>query len=437
MGVWSRVGAALGLKRSAADDWLAGKDLDFSSRSATGIPINQQTALQATTAMSCVRILSEDVSKMGPGLFSRRPDGGRDVLSNHWLADLLWQPNDWQTWPEFCRQMVAAFLLRGNAFAVLVRDGRGQVTMMVPINPDRVALWESPDGSLFWMVTRAGLHELAVLRGQPLLIPYDDVFHLKDLSANGLIGLSPIALAREAIALSLAQEQQQARLMGNGARPSGILTTDKTLTKEVAARLKADWNELHGGLLNSGRTAVLEAGLKWQALSLSSVDLQFLQLRQFQVIEICRIFRVPPHMVGDSSQRLMGSALVQLAQDYRNSTLTSHSDIWERRLDLTFGLRRQGMFVDFDETTLLKADLTARYTAYRVGRLSGWLTTNEIRLAEGLDPKDGGDTLMQPLNMGPVDGSDMTGVAPDGAGKPTETVSPDAGPDSPDAAPGA
>jgi HK97 family phage portal protein len=150
--------------------------------------------------------------------------------------------------------------------------------------------------------------------------------------------------------------------------------------------------------------------------------MQFLQLRQFQVVEICRMFRVPPHMVGDSSQRLMGGALIQMAQDYRNNTLTSHSDLWERRFDFTFGLRKEGMFVDFDESTLLKADLTARYTAYRVGRLSGWLTTNEIRIAEGLDPVDGGDTLMQPLNMGPVDGSDMTGQAPDGAGQPSDTV---------------
>jgi HK97 family phage portal protein len=424
MGFWSRVGTALGVTRAAADinnDALF-TNIGFSAPSVTGIPITQQTALQATTVMACVRIVSEDISKMPPGLFGRRADGGRVRIEDHWLADLLWKPNDWQTWPEFCRQMVIAFMLRGNAFAVMTRNMRNQVTALVPINPDRVVLWQSPDGSLFWAVTRSGLHEVAVLKDFQWLIPYEDVFHLKDVSSDGLVGTSPIMLAREAIGLSLGQEHQYARLMGNGARPSGILTTDQKLDKTSAERLKADWKELHGGLQNNGKTAVLDAGLKWQPLTLTAVDMQFLQLRQFQVIEICRMFRVPPHMVGDSSQRLMGGALIQMAQDYRNNTLTSHSDIWERRLDFTFGLRKQGMFVDFDESTLLKADLTARYASYRVGRLSGWLTTNEIRIAEGLDPVDGGDTLMQPLNMGPVDGSDMTGQAPDGAGQPSDTV---------------
>jgi HK97 family phage portal protein len=137
--------------------------------------------------------------------------------------------------------MVIAFMLRGNAFAVMTRNMRNQVTALVPINPDRVVLWQSPDGSLFWAVTRSGLHEVAVLKDFQWLIPYEDVFHLKDVSSDGLVGTSPIMLAREAIGLSLGQEQQYARLMGNGARPSGILTTDQKLDKTSAERLKADW----------------------------------------------------------------------------------------------------------------------------------------------------------------------------------------------------
>lgn len=380
--------------------------------------------MQATVVMACVRILAEDVSKMTPILYRRRADGGRDEVTNHWLSDLLWQPNDWQTWPEYCRQMVSAFALRGNAYAVMIRNGRGEVTALIPINPDRVALWESPDGSLFWLVTRSGLHEMAVLRGLQLLIPYDDVFHLKDLSANGLVGLSPITLAREAIGLSLAQEQQQARLMGNGARPSGVLTTDKTLTTDIAKRLKDNWRELYSGIANTGQVAVLEAGLKWQALSLNSVDLQFLQLRQFQVIEICRLFRVPPHMIGDLTRGTMQN-IVQQAQEYRNNTLTSHTDIHERRFDFSFGLRKQGLFVDFDESTLLKADLIARYNAYRIGKFGGWLNTNMILIGEGMNPiGPEGDVFWSPTNMTDAQdigiGSEASGQAPEGAGKPAQ-----------------
>ena len=411
-------------KRSTSDEEWGWRGGLWSSPSATGINIDQQSAMQATAVMACVSVLSEDISKLTPQIFQRvdvagHEDGGRQVAKNHFLYNLLWRPNDWQTWPEFCRQMVTGYLLRGNAYAVIIRDGRAKPQMLVPINPDHVALWEAASGELFWMVTRAGLHEKHVLRNEPLLIPYDDVFHLKDLSANGLIGQSRIALAREAIALSLGQEQQYARLMGNGARPSGMLTTEQKLTADAAKRLKDNWDAIHGGLLGSGKTAVLEQGLKWTSLTLTMSDMEFLASRMFQTVEICRLFRVPPHMVGDLSKGTFNN-IVQQSQEYRNNTLTSHTEVWEKRLDFQFGLRDMGLFVDMDESSLLKADITARYNVWRVGKLSGILTTNEIRIAEGLEPMEGGDELFQPLNMGPL-GSDMTGTPPDGAGKPSDT----------------
>jgi len=429
----------------------------WSTTSATGIRVNQQTALQHSGVMACACILSEDVSKMTPRLLRRsdvtttrrtpRPGSadpaqtieepvehkgaGREVIGHkdHPLAALLHRPNDWQTWPEFARQMVIAFVLRGNGYAVILRNRRGDPVMLVPINPDRVQMWQAPDGSLFWMVTRSGLHELFVLRNEPFLIPYENVFHLKDLSGDGLVGSSRIALQCETIALGIAQRQQYARLIGNGARPSGILTTDQRLTETSAQRLRDQWNAVNQGLVNSGKTAVLEQGLKWMPLGVSSVDLQFLQLLGFNIIDICRIFRVPPHMLGDMSKGTFNN-IVQQSQEYRNNTLTSHTDIWEHRFDFTFDLADQGLFVDFDESALLKADLTARYNAYRVGILTGFETQNEVRVAEGLPPMEGADELLRPVNM---IGSDQGGDNP-GAGKPSEKVTVD---DQPlDAAPG-
>ena len=401
----------------------------WGSPSATGIKIDQQTALQATAVMACVRILSEDVAKMTAALFHRfdkgiHKNGAREKVGvkEHPLAALLHRPNDWQTWPEFCRMMVVAFCLRGNAYAVILRNRRGDPIMLVPINPDRVALWQAPSGELFFWVTRSGLHELYVLRNEPLMIPYEDMFHLKDLSSDGLIGTSPIGLAREAIGLSLGQEQQYARLMGNGARPAGVLSTEQKLTEQTAARLRADWERMNSGLANSGRTAILEQGLKWTQLTIDSVDLQFLQMRQFQVIEICRIFRVPPHMVGDLAKGTFNN-IVQQSQEYRNNTLSSHTDIWEKRLDFTFGLHEGDFEVDFDETALLKADLTARYNAYRIGVLTGWQTRNEVRVLENMQPLDGLDEPIVPANevAGTNLGSDMGGDNP-GAGKPSQTI---------------
>ena len=418
-------GAQLATRGMSGDTESCWNGFAWSSPSATGIQINQQTALQATAVMACVRILSEDVSKMTPRMYRRytigeHKNGARDRLGSidHPLAKLLITPNGWQTWPEFCRMMMIAFCLRGNAFAVILRNRRGDPVMLVPINPDRVSLWQAPDGGLFWWVTRSGLHELNILASMPLLIPYEDVFHLKDLSADGLVGTSPIALAREAIGLSLAQEQQYARLMGSGARPSGVLTTDQRLTEQSASRIRADWENMNAGLANSGRTAILEQGLKWTPLTISSVDLQFLQMRQFQVIEIARIFRVPPHMLGDMARGSFNN-IVQQSQEYRNHTLTSHTDIWEKRFAFTFGLEDDVEEIDFDETALLKADLTARYNAYRVGVLTGWDTRNEVRVAENKKPLPGLDEPMAPANEidGSKLGSDMGGDNP-GAGQP-------------------
>lgn len=421
-GLFGRIMAGVG-PRQRSDSFDTGAAvIGLSAPSATGVLVNQQSALQVTAVMACVRLLAEDVSKMPPRLYRMRDGGGRDEITQGPLADLLWQPNRWQTWPEFCRQMTVAYLLRGNAMAPIFSDGRGQPTMMWPVNPDRMALWESPDGALFWWFTPASLFERALFGGRPMLIPYDEVFHLKDLSANGLVGQSPIALAREAIGLALGQEQQQAKMIGNGARPSGILTTDQKLTDATAEALKQRWREAYTGAANTGAVPVLEGGLKWQQLSLTAVDMQFLQARQFSLEEICRIFRVPPTMVGHTIGRGQNQSLPQQMQDYRNGPLTSHSDVWERRFDMQFGLRKQGMVVDFDESSLLKADLAARYDAYRIGRFGGWLTGNEIRLSEGLNPVDGADELWEPTNMQPVQnagdvaGSADTGEAPTGAG---------------------
>ncbi len=427
--VGSLVRGAQNITRGVPGDTESFWNGDFwSSPSATGIQVNQQTALQATAVMACVRILAEDVSKMTPRLYQRHDllghkNGARVHIdaAEHPVAALLRRPNDWQTWPEFCRMMVVAYALRGNAYAVILRNRRGEPTALVPINPDRVALWQARDGGLFWWITRSGLHELWVLRNMPWIIPHEDVFHLKDLSADGLVGTSPIALAREAIALSLAQEQQYARLMGRGARPSGVLTTEQRLSKESSEKLRDDWNKLNAGLVNAGGTAVLEQGLKWQPISINSVDLQFLQMREFQLHEICRIFRIPPHMVGEAPKNNKAD-LVEVAQEYRNHTLTSHTDVWEARFDFTFDLYKDNYEVDFDESVLTKADVTTRYNAYRIAVLSGWQTRNEVRILEKMPPLDGLDEPIVPANE--VAGSDLGGDNP-GAGKPSESLDPD------------
>ena len=413
------------------DNWV-------NSPSMTGVQINQQTALQVASVMACVSIISEDVAKLSPSLFRRRADGGRDPVKNHPLVPLLRRPNDWQTWYEFCQQMVSALMLRGNGYAVILRNAGGEPTMLVPINPDKVTLWEAPNGSLFFVVTRTGLHELAVLKSVPLFVPYHDVMHWKGLSGNGLLGVSKISLAREAIGLAAAMEQLASRTIGNGARPSGIMTTDKKVTPEVAKNIAAVWQQNQAGLANGGKLLVLEEGLKWQPLALSFADMQFIASRHYQNADIAKIFRIPNYMIGEDS-KVSRANIVQQSQEYLNNTLMSYVDIIQQRFEFTFDLGDQ-LFVELDLDKILRADIMTRYQAYRIGQ-GGWLTVNEIRLSEGLNPVEGGDEIMRPVNMAPLGsdvflgqpspdiqdpdapgglGSEQTGAGAEGGGRPTD-----------------
>jgi HK97 family phage portal protein len=402
-------------------DGLIWGDQLWSMPTASGIAINQQTALNSAAVMACVTMIAEDTAKLPIALFRRLPSGGRLRVKpkEHWLAQLLRRPNSWQNWLEFCEMLQIGLLMRGNGYAVMLRNGRGIPQQLVPINPDHVALWEAQDGSLFYKVTPFGLHELAILRDQPPLIPYEDMFHLRGFSVNGLLGASRIALAREAIGLSLAQERQAAQWMGAGARPSGVLTTDQKLTQESANRIRESWKNLHSGLANSGRTAILEAGLKWAPLSMTSADLEFIGSRQFQLQDIARIWRVPPHKIGELS-RATNNNITQQSQEYVNDTISSYTTRWKRKFDDKFDLDDDDLFIDFDLGDILRGDIVARYNAYRTGIMSMFLTPDECRLDDGRDPMGGRAAELQfALNTG-TQGSHATGEAGDGGGRPED-----------------
>lgn len=398
-------------------DALLWQDNFLSVPSVTGIQINQSTALNASAVMACVTMLAEDVAKLTPRIWRKKPDGSRTEATDHYLYELLYRPNDWQNWFEFCEQMQCSLIMRGNAFAVIARNGRGLPVKLIPVNADWVSLWETPDGDLFYRVTPQGLHLMAELRDQPFLIPFADMLHVRGFSMNGLLGVSRIVLAREAIGLFLAQEQQAARWMANSARPSGYLTTEAKLTPEGAARMAADWRASVTGIRNTGSTPVLEQGVKWQGMSLTASDLEFIAARQFQLQEIARIFRIPPHMIGELS-RSTNNNITQQGQEYVNYTISSYTRRWEMKLDTTFDLRREGLEVDFDMSELLRADLTSRMNIYRTGIMSMVMTPDEARIDAGLPPMGGDAAKLQfPANMA-RDGSQSTGTAPDDAGRP-------------------
>lgn len=428
MGIMTRLAGWL-LRSNTAnpEQWL----IDFfrgGARSTTGVVVSQLRAMQETTCMASVAIRSGDLAKCPVHVYRQRKDGGRDILVNHSLERLLRKPNAWQTRLEFIEQMQAALLLEGNAYAGIRRNGRAQPVALVPFAPARVCLYEAPGGELYYKVTGTNAHERAQLAGFPDPIPAADVLHLRWMSFNGLLGLSRRSLARDAIGLSLALEEHSSRLFANGARPGGVLETDKRLADATFARFKAQWDQHYGGLENVGKTPILEEGLKWKPQMMTSVEAETISARRLQIEQVAMVFDVPLHRLGLIPEG-GGPAILQAQQMYRNNTLSGDAERWEAKLADTFGLDGEETFVQFDLDYFNRADVQTRMTAHRTGIVGMVITPNEARNREGLGAVDGGDTLYQPTNVAPIGfdpsgketgpGSDVTGApAPGGDGDP-------------------
>lgn len=406
MGFWQRIIAPW--TKSSIEEWWG--EFATNSRSNSGISINAQTAMRSTVVMACVRVLSQDVAKLPPHIYRRLPDGSRVELKQHFLYKLFRRPNSWQTWFEFAEMLQVGLALRGNGLAAVKRDGRGVPVELIPINPDRMSIYEADNGFYFYNVARFGQFETWALRDFPQLIPADDIFHLRWAGGqSSLVGMSPISYAREAIGYSLALEMHGANISGAGARPSGVLTTDRKLSEDAVKRVTASWKRDQAGVANSGGTLVLEQGLKWQALAMNSVDMEFIESRKLQVEEICRIFGVAPAKIGVMDQ--VGRNFEQIQLAHLTDTVDPNTRRWIDKFHVYFGLA-DDIEVEFDISQLLRADLAARANAARVLVMSGLAEPNEGRKSLGMDPHEDGDVLLVPANMVPIQ---MAGVTP---GKP-------------------
>lgn len=405
----------------------------FSSQSVTGVAVNQYTALNATPVMACVAMLAEDVAKL-PWTVVRQAAGEEaKEATDHFLYDLLQEPNEWMNGLEFREMIQLGLIMRGNGYAAILRDRRNRPLMLVPINPDWVALWVVPSGERFYRVTAADMHLRAILSQSAFwsetgMFPAEDMLHIRGFSSGGLLGASRIALAREAIALSLAQEQQAARWMGNGAKPSGMLSTDQKLNDDTKARLKTDIKENWTGLQNSGKMIIGEQGLKFQPFSMNSTDLEFIASRKYQVEEVARLFRIPLHMLA-SMDRSTNNNISQQAQEYVNYTLTGYTLRWAAKFSQAFNLRADRCSIAFDYSALTMADMTTRVNTWRTMVMSMLGTPDEGRIDlstpfSPMPPKGGAaDELQFPANMASA-GSQSSGTAPDGAGRPAAQDSP-------------
>ena len=369
----------------------------------TGRPVTPATAVGSTAVWAAVRIISESIATLPLRVYERR-DGGRVIATEHPLYPILHdRPNPRQTAVEYREQQLASLLLWGNAYTWIDRWPSGRPRNLWPIRPDRVtvridvATENDPVPSLVYVVST---HD-----GGQRVYAADDILHVRGLSSDGLMGLSPIAVHRDAVGLEQAEREFAGRFFGNNGRPGGVLKVAGRLSNDAAVRLKQSWETAHRGLENAHRVAVLEEGIEWQSMGMPLQDAQFVEQRRFSIEEIARIFRVPLHLMGDL-QRATYSNIEHQSIEFVVHTIRP----WCVRLEqayatLLYPSERQALYVEHSVDALLRGDIKSRYDAYAVARQWGWLSVNEIRALENLNSVGvDGDSLIQPLNFGPMAG---------------------------------
>lgn len=372
--------------------------------------VNADAAMRVATVYACVRLISETLAMLPLNIYRRRPDGGKDLSPNHPLNDLLASaPNEWQTSFEFREMMQMHLLLRGNAYARINSGPRGFADSLEPIHPDRVTPVLLANKRLGYKVQMptAGVETLT----------QDEVFHVRGPSFDGIKGLSPIDYMRESIALGLASQEYQARFFSNDATPSGILSTPNALKKEARDNVRESWQSRYGGLSNVRRVAILEEGLKFEPISITNRDAEFLGLRKFSVTDIARIFRVPPHMIADLDRATFNN-IEEQGQDFLTYTMLPWLVRWEARISMDLILNTDTYFPKFRVSELARADMEARAQANAVMFDRGVINADEWRSGEDMNPRPGGETYYQQLNMTPSDNADP--------GTPTKPSVPDA-----------
>lgn len=402
---------ALGCKKSAEStpdnppDWLISAFWADAQALASGVRVNATTALNCAAVLAAVLVLSQDIAKLPLLIYRRLPNGGREVATDHELWPLLaYRPNPYQSRFTFREQSQAQLLLRGNCYLLKARDRKSKVAALIPVHPDRVTLMIG-GGQPYYQVTRNGNRvEDYYLQAAPAVLSQEDVLHVPGLSLDGVGGVSVLHYARETIGLALATEQYGAKLFGQGARPSGTLTHPGKLSPESAGRLRDSWNSAYSGIANAGKVAVLEEGMKFEALALSNEDAQFLASRQFSVIEIARIFRLPPHKLMDLG-RATWSNIEQMSLEYVTDSLMPWLERWEAALEngLLADDERDQYFIEHDISRLLRGDSTSRANYIKNMFYTGALSVNEVRSLEGRNPVVGGDRRYMPVNLAPLD----------------------------------
>lgn len=373
-------------------DFIKGEDID-GSLSLSGIYVSEENSITVSGVFACVRVIAEDIASLPLALYKRLPRG-KEKAVDHPLYYLIHDsPNEEMTAFAFKEAMMTNLLLWGNAYAQIIRNKHGQVVSLHPLLSSRMSVVKDQNYERVYLYTND--------KGATFTLKKDQVLHIGGIGFDGITGLSPISVAREAIGLAKATEVYGNKFFANGARPGGVLEHPGTL--KDPSKVRESWEAVYKGAHNSHKIAVLEEGMKYHEIGLPQKDAQFLETRQFQLNEICRIFRVPPHLVGDLARSTF-SNIEHQSIDYVVHTLRP----WLVRLEQAFNLcllneyERKEYFTKFNVDGLLRGDFATRMNGYAIGRQNGWFSANDIRELEDMNPipeDQGGDLYLVNGNM--------------------------------------
>ena len=376
----------------------------FMGNSSSGKTVTERSAMQMTAVYACVRILSEAVAGLPLHFYRYKADGSKEKAIDSNLYHLIHdEPNPEMSSFVFRETLMTHLLLWGNAYAQIIRNGKGEVIALYPLMPNKMSVDRDENGKLYYTYTRSDCEPNA-MNGSSVVLEPKDVLHIPGLGFDGLVGYSPIAMAKNAIGLAIATEEFGSKFFANGAAPSGVLEHPGTI--KDPSRVREAWQSQFGGSGNSGKVAVLEEGMKYTPISISPEQAQFLETRKFQINEIARIFRVPPHMVGDLEKSSF-SNIEQQSLEFVKYTLDPWVVRWEQSLSrsLLSEDEKKQYFFKFNLEGLLRGDYQSRMNGYAIARQNGWMSANDIRELEDLDklsPEQGGDLYLVNGNMLPL-----------------------------------
>ena len=379
--------------RDKPQDSVSAAPIFYFGTSGSGKSVTVQSAIQLSTVYACVRVISETIASLPLGIYETVNDGN-EKATDHPLYRLLHdEPNSEMTSFVFREVMLAHLLLYGNSYSQIIRSGKNQVIGLYPLLPDHMDVDRDSKGNLTYTYTTSD--------GKTVSIKPRDVLHIPGLGFDGVMGYSPIALEKNAIGLGIASEEYGSKFFSNGARPSGILTHPNTVKNPKA--LRESWNSAYGGSSNSNRVAILEEGMKFEPIAIPNNEAQFLETRKFQVDEICRIFRVPPHLVGNLEHATF-SNIEHQSIDFAVHTIRPWLVRIEQAMNraLLSEQEKGRFFVQFNIDGLMRGDYKSRMEGYAIARQNGWMSANDIRELENQNPipaSEGGDAYLVNGNM--------------------------------------